>query len=247
MNHGRENYSTDISNDRNGRAATIEIPFQLSDLHPQLDAWMGHAARSANISFLPQPVDAAAPPYAAISATTAGADGEAAHAQGFASNGRKVFRLYCETFHCFDDATAVAALQSTMLTSDAFAIVELQERTVLSLVAVFLETVWTMLCAVAWFWGDWIHIAFTYLLPVLPLAQCIDGLVGCLRRRTFEEMVVLFERAADITANQSRRIDSSQVRVGAWSFTHARFLHTWPVGYMTVITGTKHEVLDFSE
>ncbi|CAK1356252.1 unnamed protein product [Cercospora beticola] len=89
------------------------IPFQLSDLQPnaQLDAWMYQASLSKNLTFIPQAVDPARPPFAAISSTTRG-DKEAALQQGYESNGTQVYRLM-SSFHRFDDNKAVEILQRT--------------------------------------------------------------------------------------------------------------------------------------
>lgn len=80
VNHGRK---------ASGRKP---IPFRLSDLHPNLDAWMEHAALSDHLSFVPQPVNASNPPFSVISSTTPG-NKDAAFQAGYESDGSKVFRL----------------------------------------------------------------------------------------------------------------------------------------------------------
>ena len=57
---------------RRRRAKLSPIDFYLSDLHPNLDAWVEHSSRSDHLSFLPGPVDATNPPFAAISPSTHG-------------------------------------------------------------------------------------------------------------------------------------------------------------------------------
>ncbi|KXL41926.1 MAG: hypothetical protein FE78DRAFT_192677, partial [Acidomyces sp. 'richmondensis'] len=73
INHGRE-----ISGKK-------PIPVRLSDLHPNLDAWIELAALSENLSFIPQAVDARCPPFSVMG---------------------KVFRLFCLALHHFDDRAA---------------------------------------------------------------------------------------------------------------------------------------------
>ncbi|EMC95459.1 hypothetical protein BAUCODRAFT_542157 [Baudoinia panamericana UAMH 10762] len=212
------------------------IPFRLSDLHPNLDAWMDHAARSWNLSFIPQPVDASNPPFSAISATTTESNIQHdARQHGYTSDGSKVARLYCLSFHHFDDETAKEVLRSTLKTSDAFAIVELQERRVGSLLLMLLEF-WLLFVVIAlWFWHDNAHLLLTYAIPVLPFIHCFDGLVSCLRTRTFDETMSLIEA---VQGNcESRQTSGGGVLQGGWHFTHTRQLHTWPLGYMTVIFG----------
>lgn len=214
------------------------IQFLLSDLRPHLDSWMGHASRSETLSFVPQAVDAAYPPFAVISSTTRG-DKEAAYRAGLESNGTKVFRLYCSTFHHFNDDMAGKVLRNSMETSDAFAIVELQERTAFSLVMVLLENWMLMLMAIFWFWNDPVHLVFTYGLPILPVTQYLDGLVTCLRIRSFEEVLRLLpEKYAVGNEGITSEKDGEVAELRDWRFKHLRVLHTWPLGYMNVIVGT---------
>ncbi|KAF2214671.1 hypothetical protein CERZMDRAFT_95063 [Cercospora zeae-maydis SCOH1-5] len=224
------------------RLATTQKPvsFQLSDLHPhaQLDAWMDQASRSQNLTFIPQAVHPARPPFAAISSTTRG-DKDAALQQGYESNGTRVYRLM-SSFHRFDENQAVAILQSTLQTADAFAIIELQERRVLSLFLILLETWICFLFSIFWFRADVTHLLFTYLIPLLPVMQCLDRMVSCLRTRSTEETIALVEKAA----GHERRLRSSPhevdcVEIHDWTITRHRLLHTWPIGHMIIFTGSK--------
>lgn len=225
VNHGR------------GELGLDPIQFSLSDLRPHLDSWMGHASRSETLGFVPQAVDAAYPPFAVISSTTKG-DREAAHLAGLESNGSKVFRLYCSTFHHFDDETASKVVKSSMETSDAFAIVELQERSVFSLVMVLLESWMLMLMAIFWFWNDPVHLVFTYGIPILPVTQYLDGLVTCLRIRSFEEILRLLPKKYGAGKEGITAEKGEVAELRDWRFKHLRVLHTWPFGYMNVIVGT---------
>lgn len=226
VNHGR------------GDLGQTPIQFLLSDLHPHLDSWMRHASHSETLSFVPQAVDAAFPPFSVISATTKG-DKEAAYLEGLESNGKQVFRLFCSTFHHFDDETARMVLKSSMETSDGFAIVELQERTVFGLVLVLLENWLLMLMAIFWFWNDPVHLIFTYCVPVLPITQCLDGLVTCLRIRSFDEVLRLLPKQYTHSRDDiSFSREGEVVKLGNWHFKYQRVLHTWPIGYMNVLVGT---------
>ncbi|KAF2169802.1 hypothetical protein M409DRAFT_64807 [Zasmidium cellare ATCC 36951] len=214
------------------------IQFLLSDLHPHLDSWMRHASRSETLSFVPQAVDARNPPFSVISSTTEG-DKEAAYLEGLESNGTKVFRLFASTFHHFDDETARRVLKSSLETSDGFAVVELQERTIFSLVMVLLENWLLLLMAVFWFWNDPVHLFFTYCVPVLPVTQCLDGLVTCLRIRSFDEVLRLLPKQYEYSRDKiETEKDGEVVELRDWQFEHTRVLHTWPFGYMNIIVGT---------
>ncbi|KAM0719731.1 hypothetical protein Q7P37_003864 [Cladosporium fusiforme] len=219
------------------------VQFFLSDLHPNLDAWIEHASHSANLSFIPDPVDATNPPFAAISSSTPG-DKEAARDRGLEHDGCKVFRLFCLAFHHFDDEGAQRVIKSTMNTSNAFVILELQERRIGSVLLMTLELGLLFLMAVFWYPNDWLYLFFTYILPVLPPMHAFDGMVSCLRTRTFEEFVDLLDAA--LGKNHRRNASSPLVTVqrGDWVFTNYRVLHTWPVGYMNAIVGTRVDAYD---
>lgn len=232
MNHGRK------------ETGKNPIQFFLSDLHPNLDSWMRHSAHSDTLSFIPQAVDAAYPPFSVISATTAG-DKEAARREGLESDGKRVFRVFCSTFHHFDEEKAGKVLKSSMETSDGFAIVELQERTFFSLAMVFLENWMLMLMAIFWFWSDPVHLLFTYCIPVLPVTQCLDGLVTCLRIRSFDEILRLLPKQYAYSREDIKLQKNGEVaKLRNWQFKHLRVLHTWPIGYMNVVVGTSQSPED---
>lgn len=84
------------------------LEFLLSDIKPNLGEWKKHKATSPYIDYVERPVDAANPPPEVISG-------------GKSGRGKKVFRLYCLSFHHFDDPLAAKILQSTMETADGFA------------------------------------------------------------------------------------------------------------------------------
>ncbi|KAK4902620.1 hypothetical protein LTR27_000558 [Elasticomyces elasticus] len=202
------------------------IQFRLSDLHPNIDAWMRHAALSENLSFVPQPVDASYPPFSVISATTPG-DKKAALNAGYESKS-KVFRLFCLSFHHFDDATARRVLKSTLETSDAFAIIELQDRRIGSLFLMLLEFWLLLAITVLWFWHDQLHLLLTYGLPILPFVHSFDGFVSCLRTRTFDETLRLVEDVQGGQSNMHGNDSNGDVtQRKSWQFSHVRALHTW--------------------
>lgn len=220
------------------------IPFLLTDIQPHLDAWMAASSRSANLSFIPQPVDATNPPVAVISsgsATSASGRDEA-----FASDSR-VFRLYCLAFHHFDDTMARKTLKSSIETADGFAVVELQDRRVGSLVLMLLDFFLVLMVTPLWFGGDRLHLFFTFVVPVLPFIQAFDGFVSCLRTRTFEEVMALVEEAMPGEERSAlvRTVVGAEGRElvrttrGDWVFEGERELHTWPLGYMNSIVGRR--------
>lgn len=220
------------------KAGRSPVAFYLSDISPNIDAYVMHASRSANLSFIPDPVDATNPPFAAISSNTPG-DKEAARELGYEHDGCKVMRLFSLAFHHFDDEGAKRVIKSTMNTSDAVVIFELQERRIGSLMLMLLEPFLVYIMAIFWFAGDWFYLALTYLVPVMPIVHSFDGLISCLRTRTFEEFVELLDDTLGKKHKQEIAGPLVSVQRGDWMFTSHRTLHTWPFGYMNVIVGTK--------
>jgi hypothetical protein len=216
------------------------IAFNLSDLYPNIDAWLEPASRSANLSFIPDPVDATNPPFAAISSSTPG-DKQLALDAGYEHDGRKVLRTFCLAFHHFDDEGALRVLKSTLETSDAMVVFELQERRIGSCLLMCLEFFLLYLMTIFWFPNDVLHLFLVYGTPVLPALHAFDGLVSCLRTRTFGEFVVLLDRAMGTQRGLGVFEYEAVVRRGEWVFSNRRVLHTWPLGYMNATVGMKVE------
>lgn len=197
---------------------------------------------SANLSFIPQPVDATAPPVAVISKTSPRCP--------YPASASKMFHLFCLSFHHFSDEAAGKIMRGMLSTSDGFAIVELQDRTIGMLLLMTGQFALLFLVTILWFPHDWLHVLFTYWIPILPFVQLWDGLVSCLRTRTFTEVLRLAEVALNQKAKTVDKIhtdhakeggheDISVAMCGDWRFTKVRALHTWPFGYMNAVVGHK--------
>lgn len=198
---------------------------------------------SANLSFVPQPVDATAAPASVISKTSSRCP--------YPESATKTFHLFCLSFHHFSDVAAGNIMHSMLETSDGFAIIELQDRTVGMLLLMTGQFALLLLTTIFWFSHDWVHLIFTYYVPVLPFVQLWDGLVSCFRTRTFSETLSLAEMALGEKAKVVERLHSDRPRgskghedisvavCGDWRFTNVRALHTWPFGYMNAVVGHK--------
>ena len=86
-----------------------EVKFVLTDISPHVGAWEVAARKSANVSFIPQSIDATDAP----SAETLLKDVPGV-------KGKKVLRLFSLAFHHFDDGLAAKVLENTVETSDGF-------------------------------------------------------------------------------------------------------------------------------
>ena len=195
-------------------------------------------AKSENLSFVPQAVDATNPPASVVSSAAAADSNSEFH-----SNTR-IFRLYCLAFHHFPDDLARKILQSTLETSDGFAILELQDRRLGTLIlmlgnffVMFITTLW-------WFWKEPLHLFLTYIVPIVPFIMTWDGVVSSLRTREFEEVMALIENTSgdslkpEIVSSlddKGRLIKST--RIGNWTFEGGREMHTWPFGYFNWVVG----------
>ena len=79
------------------------VDFILTDLHPHLEAWKVAAAKSDNLGYITESVDAANAPKDLIK-----------------KDGKKVFRLFNLAFHHFDDTLAQKILRNSAETADGF-------------------------------------------------------------------------------------------------------------------------------
>ncbi|KAF2839562.1 hypothetical protein M501DRAFT_1010660 [Patellaria atrata CBS 101060] len=218
------------------------IPFSLSDLHPNIDSWMEHTSRSPNLSFIPNPVDAADPPLAAQSATSSSHPSSSNGPSSFQTPDTKILRLYCLAFHHLPNPVARAVLQSTLETADAFAILELQDRRILSLPLMLMQFPLALLSAPFWFGLRPLPLLFTYVIPVIPTVLAFDGFVSALRTREFEEVVDLIGGNARGLREMKEEGGRRTVRVWegeGWVVRWERELHTWPAGYMGSVVGWK--------
>ena len=148
-------------------------------------------------------------------------------------------RLYCLSFHHFNDEMARKVLESTMDTADAFAIFELQDRFLSSMVLMFGHIPLIYLTTLFRYWRDPLMLFLVYVLPVVPLVNTFDGLVSCLRTRNFREVMSLIgakEKGTEIGGNAPKLAETS-----GWIFQSTYEMHSYPVGYMSWITGRRKE------
>ncbi|KAI9680709.1 MAG: hypothetical protein M1817_004149 [Caeruleum heppii] len=183
------------------------VQFLMTDLHPHIEAWEEACKQSAYLSYVAHPVDAANAPKDMIR-----------------RDGKKVFRLYNLAFHHFDDPLAREILRNTLATADGFGIFELQDRTISSLITVFLMGPLLFLISPFYFWRSPGHLFFTYIIPIIPLVVVFDGYVSSLRTRNAKEILNMLKDSGDLED---------------WRFDSGSEQHTWPTGYMIWFSGVK--------
>ena len=223
------------------------IHFILSDLHPNIEDWIPLAEQSAHLSFIPQSVDARSPPASAMSDLALDANDRSTAPQK-----TKVFRLFCLSFHHFNDQEAMQILKNTMDTADGFAILELQERRISSIILMTLQFFFVFLSELFWFWHRPMNLLYTYVFPVLPFITMFDGIISSLRTHTFGELVGLFIAAGATKFDTETMLNSQRqalhtkgeqlppLRIHNWTLKATRVMHTFPFGYMTWFVGLKN-------
>ena len=203
------------------------VDFILSDLHPHITAWRAasRASNNSRLRFVPTAVDASKASKEVLKL----AEPRSYNINNDKNKSVKLFRLFSLAFHHFDDELATKILQNTLETSDGFAIFELQWRDAGNILDVILMWPVLFLGSWWWFWGQWDHLFWTYIIPVVPFVTVFDGIVSCLRTRREEEVFSLLKRAAQ------------QVNGGieGWSFEAGEETHTWPIGTMAYFIGVK--------
>ncbi|KAF2089845.1 hypothetical protein K490DRAFT_62722 [Saccharata proteae CBS 121410] len=243
------------------RARKPPIPFLLSDLHPHIDAWMELAARSDNLSFIPQPVDATAPPRAAMSSPSPQLEPRAVDGapsdhttSDLTTSGHTthdppplprthILRTFHLSFHHFGDAAAKKVLASTLLTAHGIVITELQDRTLFSLVMMAADFLLVFPLSVVWFCCDPTFLVATWaLFGLLPAVLSWDGGVSALRTRGGGEVLGLLGEGEGVGGEVGKvRSEGGEwvvVREG-WEWRGGRRLHTWPIGYMNYVVGRR--------
>jgi hypothetical protein len=194
------------------------VDFVLTDIHPHLEAWEKAAKRSDHLRFVREGVDAGNAPLDLL-----------ARVEGLSreQQQKKVFRLFSLAFHHFDDPAATQILRNTLQTSSGFGIFELQERTFEGLLTAFVIGPALWLGSWYWFWGDWTHLFWTYVIPVVPMVVMLDGWVSAVRTRSGEEILALMKKGG------------MEEEMQGWRFEDGHRLHTWPTGVMRYFVGIK--------
>ncbi|KAL4949234.1 hypothetical protein BDW69DRAFT_198262 [Aspergillus filifer] len=178
---------------KRGKEAT---QFVLTDMFPPVDVWSRIAKKQSNVRYLEESVDARC-------------------ARRIVEEGRKECRFYNVCFHHFSDADARGILKSAIEEADSFIIFEMSARQASTCLFSVLTFFWGFYVTFFWYWSSPVHLFFTFVLPVAPLALWIDGFISCLRTRNPEEIVQLIDGSgADIES--------------AWKFSHGEKTVLWP-------------------
>jgi hypothetical protein len=212
---------SDTNNNSNSDNEAVQ--FVLTDLHPHVPNWAEAAAKSPNMHYEAQPVDAANAPASLI--------------QQHRASGKRIFRLFNLAFHHFDDPLARAILRNTMENSDGFAILELQGRSFSAFIACCAFGLGIMVLApvYAWKWRSFMTLFFAWVVPILPFVLVFDGWISSLRSRTPDEVEALL-RTCDAAGGEEE--------VKKWELRSGEETFLWPFGTLHWIVCVKRDGCD---
>ncbi|KAL4973711.1 hypothetical protein BDW66DRAFT_161873 [Aspergillus desertorum] len=182
------------------------VRFVLTDMFPPVDVWSAIAKKQPNVEFVESPVDARA-------------------VGRVAASDKKECRIFNICFHHFDDADARGILGSAVDEADAFIIFEITARQVSTCLYSPLVFCWGFYVSLLWYWHSPVHLFFTFLLPVAPLALWVDGFISCLRTRTPTEIEALL-------ASSGKELDG-------WTFSSGEQSVQWPFITLYYFVGRK--------
>jgi hypothetical protein len=178
----------------------------LTDLYPNLDAFERAAARSNGaIDYMRTPVDATNVPR-----DLAG------------------LRTVFNGFHHFRPLDATAILGDAANAQQPIAIFEASRRSLKTLIPVLFMPLFVWLGTPFMKPVTWRRLAFTYLIPLVPLTCLWDGVVSQLRAYTIDELRELSGAAG-----------SMEWRAGAVPFTHGPGQLTYLIGWPSGLTRSR--------
>lgn len=104
------------------------------------------------------------------------------------------------SFHHFQPKNAKMILQNAINSNQPIAVLEIQDRSLPSIVAMLLSPVSVLFTTPFIRPFRWSRLFFTYLIPIVPFVVLWDGIVSALRTYTVEEMRNLINSLENNTA-----------------------------------------------
>ncbi len=147
------------------RSEFPQLRITLTDYYPNLRAFKYTCHQSINIDFISTPVDAREVP---------------AELTGL--------RTQFLSFHHFKSADARMILQNAVDSKSPILIIEGQERSIPSIIAMLFSPITLLLVTPFIRPFRWGRLVFTYLIPIVPLFVWWDGIVSALRTYSVKEM-----------------------------------------------------------
>ncbi|RDW94230.1 uncharacterized protein DSM5745_01552 [Aspergillus mulundensis] len=180
------------------------VTFVLTDMFPPVDVWSAIAKKQPNVRFIEEAVDARS-------------------VGRVAADDKKECRVFNICFHHFDDRDAAGILRGAVAEADA--IFEITARQVSTCLYSPLVFFWGFYVTLLWYWNSPVHLLFTFLLPIAPVALWVDGFISCLRTRTPGEI-------EDLLATSGKDLDG-------WTFSSGQRSVQWPFITLYYFVGRK--------
>lgn len=262
------------------RSPIQKLQFKLTDPHPNvyLDKWIQLAAGSDHLQFLPQPTDLADdtdPPPSVVSRTSAAYDRSAVDV----GHSALMLYLWLGSFHSLytarkrarnsgpdpmstsllnaargESSPSRTAIHHALHNSDAFTILDLEDRRLMSVLGIALLRFWYLwLTVILWFpWHrDILALLFSVPVPVVPALGAWEGIKAALRTRTFDEMMELvdwglgFAHGEDVKKSwvETEFTDGRRFAERAgWLFEGQRVRYRWPFGCVNAFVARRKDV-----
>lgn len=147
-----------------------ELNILLTDYYPNLSAFEYTKNQTDNINFISTPIDARDVPKEL-----------------------KGIRTQFLSLHHFKEDDARKILQNAVDSKNPIAIIEAQERSFLSILAMIFSPITVLLVTPFIRPFKWKRILFTYIIPIVPLFVLWDGVVSSLRTYSVKEMQQLVD------------------------------------------------------
>ncbi|GAB3222417.1 hypothetical protein J0A67_11565 [Algoriphagus aestuariicola] len=176
-----------------------EVKIVLTDLYPNHKAFQFTQSQARNFKAIPEPVDARNVPKKL-----------------------KGVRTMFLSFHHFGPEDAVRILQNAVDSKQAIFIAEGQDRSVLSILAMFFSPLTVLFTTPLIRPFSWGRLVFTYPLPLVPLFTWWDGIVSALRTYSVEELQGLIQ---NVSNSESYEWKTDRVKSGP---AHLIFLSGHP-------------------
>lgn len=148
-----------------------KVKIVLTDLYPNFNAFQFTKSQAANIESVARSVDARQVP-----------------------ENLKGLRTMFLAFHHFQPADAIQILQNAVNSNQPILVVEGQERSIPSFLAMFFSPLTVLLTTPFIRPFSVERILFTYLIPVVPIITWWDGIVSSLRTYSIKEMDLLISK-----------------------------------------------------
>lgn len=153
------------------RKRNPNLKIVLTDFYPNLNAFKHIKNQHPNINYCPNPVDARNVPLEFVG-----------------------LRTQFLSFHHFKPTDAQKIIQNAIDSNNSIAIFEAQERSFSSILGMILSPISVLITTPFIKPFNFLRLFFTYIIPIVPLFVCWDGIISCFRTYSIQEMQDIIEK-----------------------------------------------------